>query len=91
MLVMKKGTRIDRYGFESGTFVSPQGTPYEMRALAPGTSSKPYHMYEVIKPIDCSGGKIASWFDEIGGGIQYKMNKTIQELLVGGYIKVVLN
>ncbi|WP_147590155.1 glycohydrolase toxin TNT-related protein [Clostridium polynesiense] len=28
-----------------------------------------------------------SWFDEIGGGIQYKMNKTIQELLDEGYIK----
>lgn len=88
---LKKGTRIDRYGFETGTFVSPQGTSYEMRALAPGTNSKPYHVYEVVKPIDCLGGKIVSWFDEIGGGVQYKMSKSIQELLDEGFIKEVFD
>lgn len=31
------GTIIDRFGYEGGTFVSPYGVPYEMRALAPET------------------------------------------------------
>ncbi|MDF2822137.1 MAG: hypothetical protein K0R15_2585 [Clostridiales bacterium] len=30
------------------------------------------------------------WFDQVGGGIQYKLNQTIQELLDGGFIKEVL-
>jgi hypothetical protein len=42
-VTLMPGTRVDRYGFEGGTFVSPEGTPYEMRLLAPGTQSKPYN------------------------------------------------
>lgn len=46
---LKQGTRIDRYGFESSTFVSPECIPFEMRSLALGTITKPYHVYEVVK------------------------------------------
>jgi hypothetical protein len=46
---LKPGTRIDRYGYDSGTFVSPEGTPYANRALEPGTETKPYNVYEVVK------------------------------------------
>ena len=45
------GTRVDRYGSEFGHFVSPEGTPYEMISLAPGTDLEPYTIYEVIKPV----------------------------------------
>jgi len=44
---------------------------------------------KVVKPIDALGGEIAPWFDQLGGGIQYKFNNTIQELLDGGYIRKV--
>ena len=88
---LRPGARIDRYGFESGTFVSPEGIPYEMRSLALGTKSKPYHVYEVIKPIDGLEGKIAPWFDEIGGGVQYKLTKSIQDLLDEGYLREVFD
>lgn len=81
------GTRIDRYGYENGKFVSPEGTPYGRRALAPGTESKPYNVYEVVKPFDAQGGKIAPWFDEVGGGTQYKFDKSIKELIDGGYLR----
>ena len=84
---LSPGTRIDRYGFEKGTFVSPEGIPYGQRSLAPGTELKPYHVYEVVKPVDGMGGKIAPFFDEVGGGTQYKLAMTIEELLEGGYIK----
>ena len=88
-VILQPGTKIDRYGYEGGTFVSPQGTPYEMRSLAPGTEIKPYNVYEVVKPVDGLGGKIAPWFDQPGGGIQYKLNQTIQELLNAGFIRKV--
>ena len=88
-VTLQPGAKIDRYGYESGSYVSPQGTSYEMRALVPGTEAKPYNVYEVVKPIDALGGEIAPWFNQPGGGIQLKLGKTIQELLDGGYIRKV--
>ncbi|MGB9780294.1 TNT domain-containing protein, partial [Caldanaerobacter sp.] len=49
--------------------------------------TKPYNVYEVIKPFEALEGKTASWFNQPGGGIQYKMPKTIEELINKGYIR----
>ena len=68
--VLQPGARIDRYGSDYGSFTSPEGTPYEMRAVAPGTDQRPYSVFEVVEPINVKSGSIASWFDEPGGGIQ---------------------
>lgn len=75
------GTKIDRYGYEGVTFVSSEGIPYENRALAPGTNLKPYNVYEVVKPVDVQAGKIAPWFGEPGGGIQYEFDQSISKLI----------
>ena len=40
--VLQPGARIDRYGSDYGSFTSLEGTPYEMRAVAPGTDQRPY-------------------------------------------------
>jgi len=88
-VTLKPGTQIDRYGYESGSFASPVGTPYNQRSLAPGTENKPYHVYEVVKPIEAQGGKIAPWFDQPGGRTQYKFNMSIEDLIKGGYIREV--
>ncbi|MBS5988058.1 TNT domain-containing protein, partial [Clostridium sp.] len=84
---LKPGTRIDRYGFEGGTFVSPEGIPYPSRALAPGTENKSYNVYEVIKPIEVQAGKIAPWFGEPGGGIQYELSLSVKKLIEDGFIR----
>ena len=68
--VLQPGARIDRYGSDYGSFTSLEGTPYEMRAVAPGTDQRPYSVFEVVEPINVKSGSIASWFDETGGGIQ---------------------
>jgi hypothetical protein len=78
---LPKGTKIDRYGTRDGTFVAPEGTPYSNRSLPPGSYNKPYERYEVIKPIEVDSGKTAPWFGEKGGGTQYDLPKTIEELL----------
>jgi hypothetical protein len=85
--ILKPGTRIDRYGFEGGTFVSPEGIPYPNRSLAPGTEKKPYNVYEVIKPIEVQAGKIAPWFGEPGGGIQYELSESIKKLREDEFIR----
>lgn len=85
--VLQPGARIDRYGSDYGSFTSPEGTPYEMRAVAPGTDQRPYSVFEVVEQINVKSGSIASWFDEPGGGIQYLLPDTVDELLDAGILR----
>jgi hypothetical protein len=85
--VLPPGTKIDRYGYNTGSFVSPKGTSYGARSLAPDTNLKPYRVFEVLKPINVLEGKAAPWFDEIGGGTQFKFGESVEELINGGYLK----
>jgi len=80
-MILKPGTFIDRFGYEGGTFVSPYGVPYEMRALAPETYLKPYQVYVVKKNIEVEAGEIAPWFDEPGLGIQYELKESVKKLI----------
>jgi len=85
---LRKGTIIDRYGYESGTYASPAGTPFGKRALPSSYEyDRPLKTYEVLKPYEVQAGKIKSWFDQPGGGIQYKFEKSIQELLDEGILR----
>jgi len=88
-LTIQPGTRIDRYGHPGGTFVSPEGVPVPNRSLAPGTTDKPYNVYEVLKPLDAQGGKAAPWFGQPGGGTQFELGQSIQDLIDGGFIRKV--
>jgi len=85
-LILPPGTRIDRYGSEYGTFVCPEGVPYEMRSLAPGSETKPYNVYEVEKSVEVLSGEIAPWFDQPGGGVQYVFDRSIRELIEAGIL-----
>ena len=73
---------VDRYGEETGTFLSPVGTSLEMRALPRCTrEDSTYHKYEVIKSIDgVLMGETAPWFNQSGGGLQYKLPGRIMYL-----------
>ncbi|MEY1425676.1 hemagglutinin repeat-containing protein [Morganella morganii] len=91
--ILQVGTRLDRYGTPSGSFLAPKGTPYEQRALAPGARAEKYYEYEVIKPLPVIQGKIAPAFGEPGGGIQILPNMqervNVQWLIDNKYIKEV--
>lgn len=84
-------SRIDRFGNEKGSFLSPEGTPFEQRALAPSSLREPYHAYQVNKPLPVESGKIAAAFDQPGGGTQHfldwkslaRENKTTVEAIRG--------
>lgn len=43
--------------------------------------------FDVVKPLDVQSGYIAHWSDQPSGGIQYKMNNSIEELLKEGKIR----
>ena len=78
--VLKPGTIVDRYGKETGSFVSPKGTSYNARSLRPGTSRLSRKTYVVNKPVTVQAGKVAPAFNRPGGGIQYNLPNTVSDL-----------
>ncbi len=79
------GTCIMRYGHPAGYFTAPTGTPYEMLSLPYKKETVAYHEYVVIKPVNVNcvvtKGIVASCFGQIGGGIQYMHEESIENLL----------
>jgi hypothetical protein len=62
------GMKLDRFGSEYGSFLSPAGAPYSQRALPPSNLDTPaadpsypynYHVYEVAQAFDVLSGPIA--------------------------------
>lgn len=78
------GDTFDRFGPPSGTFASPEGTPYDERSLPPtslvsSSGGSTYHVYEVTAkwetdppPVVVTQNKVAPAFGQPGGGIQYQ-------------------
>lgn len=75
------GTRLDRFGKETGSYMSPAGTPYEMRAPFPGTLAKPYGLYEVTGKVNADAGVVAPAFGHRGMGMQLRMRKDVAALV----------
>ncbi len=93
--LLTPGTQIDRYGgrvidgsfTDRGTFVSPAGSSFEGRALPADTLTKPYKVYEVVKPISADMGPAIPWFGQSGYGTQLELKQNIDELLAAGFIR----
>ena len=85
-----KGTIVDRFGYPGGSYISPYGTPYTSRALAPDSLDKPYYVYRVLKPFPVEAGTIAPWFNMPGGGIQYKLTQSVQWYKDMGYLEEII-
>ncbi|TDN56492.1 uncharacterized protein DUF4237, partial [Halothiobacillus neapolitanus] len=83
------GTRIDRIGFDGGRFLSPAGTPIPMRALRPGTETRPLRTFEVIRPLDVRAGEIAPAFGQPGLGTQFVTDRPVRDLLREGFLRSV--
>lgn len=81
------GTRVDRYGYEGGRFVSPAGTPYAARALPPGSDKKPFNTYVTTRPVSVKAGAAAPWFNQPGGGTQYHLPDKVRNLVDSGAMR----
>ena len=86
---VKAGTLIDRFGFETGTFVSPKGESYASRAVPYVCRQMDYRVYSVEKPLSVKECKAAPWFGEPGGAIQYQTAKPVKDLVADGSLKTV--
>jgi hypothetical protein len=78
------GQRIDRFGSEFGSYLSPEGTPYSARAIPPQSldnKTNPagcnYSRYKVLQTFPVYGGPIAEGLGQPGFGIQYVLDASI--------------
>lgn len=88
-IILEPGTKIDRYG-PPGRYFSPIGTKFHKRALPSAKRGDPYNIFEVLEPFEVKAGKIAKWYGQPGGGIQYFSEFNAQQLIDMGIIKEVL-
>ena len=86
-VTLAANTMIDRYGRPTGSFLAPEGTTYEERALPYDKTKTPYYRYQVLKPLAVKTCKSVPWFDQAGGGVQYKVGGSVQVLITDGYLK----
>ncbi|MCE1114313.1 MULTISPECIES: glycohydrolase toxin TNT-related protein [Pseudomonas] len=90
-ITLPVGTKLDRYGGLQGSFLSPQGVPFEQRALAPGSKAEKYYQCEVLKPLPVVQGKIAPAFGQPGGGTQILPDLSerfnVERLVKEGYLR----
>ena len=42
---------------------------------------RPFYSYEVVKPIVVTSGSTAPWFGQPGGGIQYMLHTSVENLV----------
>ena len=95
---LKVGYEFDRYGGklingkleDGGNFIAPMGASFESRALPPyyNNGGVPYNKYKVVKEIpDVAEGAAIPWFGQPGMGTQFKLEKSIDDLLKEGYIE----
>ncbi len=82
------GQFVDRLGSIQGKYAAEYGTSYRARAMKPGSDSLPYHAYEVAQPIQVTAGPARGWFGYEGGGIQYKFDESIRNLLERGALRL---
>lgn len=78
---LRLGEQIDRYGGNNGTFFGDEGTSIPERAMAPNSDFSKYNKYVVAREMPVRKGKIAPWFDQPGGGIQYQIDPGFVETI----------
>lgn len=73
LTTLSPGTSIDRYGAPTGGYTSPAGEPFPARAMRGSPPTDPPNVYTVKKNLPVEEADIAPWFDQPGGGKQYRM------------------
>lgn len=73
MTTLPPGTTIDRYGKVSGSYTSPAGETFPARAMRGDPPANPPNVYTVQKNLPVEEADVAPWFDQPGGGKQYRL------------------
>jgi len=81
LVILPPGTLLDRFGGNSGRFLSPKGAGYKARALPYTCATLTYTVFQVLRPLPVWAGKAAPWFDEPGGATQFQTDAPVSLLL----------
>lgn len=80
-VTIQAGQYLDRFGPNTGRFLSPLGADFAERALPPSSLNtfelrypNDYHVFRVLKTFQADGGPAAPWFGQSGGAIQYRLD-----------------
>lgn len=85
--VIKSDDSIERYGNEFGRFFHAAGTLYSQTSLPYEEHAVRRHQYRVLKDFLVTCGRAARWFDQPGGALQYKADKSADQLVREGYLQ----
>ena len=77
---------LDRFGETRGVYLSPEGAPYDRRALPYDCHGYNYTVYKVLKPLPALLGTAAAAFGEPGGAIQLQTAQKVQQLIDTGVL-----
>jgi hypothetical protein len=85
-IVLPAGVLLDRFGPDTGRFLSPKGAGFRARALPTVCATQPYSAFRVALPLPVWIGRAAAWFDEPGGATQVQTDATVAQLLADGVL-----
>lgn len=87
-ITLEAGTLIQRTGDLVGRYIAPAGTPTQMLSLPYDKIGQPTTSLQVQQSIEVLSGRVAPWFGQIGGGIQYQLRTPLDQLISEGIIKI---
>jgi RHS repeat-associated protein len=85
---IQPGSQLQRSGGTQGVFVAPYGTPTTKLSLPLDKISASIMRLEVLKPINVQSGTAMPWFGQPGGGTQFLLSDSIQNLINNGSIRI---
>ena len=87
-ITLEAGTLIQRTGDLVGRYIAPAGTPTQMLSLPYDKIGQPTTILQVQQCVEVLAGRVAPWFGQIGGGIQYQLMTPLNQLISEGIIKI---
>ncbi|MBL8814374.1 MAG: glycohydrolase toxin TNT-related protein [Planctomycetaceae bacterium] len=83
-----EGTIISRYGSPRGEFAAPTDVPFDARSMPGEEGDWDHNYYRILQPIDgVIEGPASPAYGKPGGGTQWLLPDTIEELLRQGVIE----
>ena len=92
VITLKTGQVLSRYGDIKATsdFLTQNGANPSELSLPPWTNSEVLTKFKVLKDIsNVIESEVAPWAGSQGGGIQYQLPDTINDLIMNGYLEVI--
>ena len=87
---LQPGSKLGRFGVygKSSDFVTAPGSAAKTLSLPPYTDTSIYQEFTVLKPIPgATQSTVAPWGGSFGGGMQYRLPMSIEELIRQGYLR----